>query len=564
MWWRLIGSARDPTLALGQQVQVRDPLWFLARQWQVGELAGFDGGSPTDAAYTLQQTPLTGYQAFAATDPEPITPTGAPLEVRAERETVELGLLGSLQLGLRFEAIAQAITTDPQTVITWSRTTFPLAPGPPATEIPDPAAIALRAASTGRVTDGWQLYQALQNTGSPPAIPPAAQPAIAAFTTYCQTLYSTPTSDSAWNVTNLRYQFTTTATTPTGPTITLATSDYPGGTLDWYDFDYVNPPASALVPGTVTHVIPHHIWFTGMPTNKWWEYEDGATDLGAFITERTDLTKMLLAEFAAVCANDWFDFTIPVPLGTLSSIAALVVTDTFGIRTLIPPASQAPAATSPTAPASASAWQMFTLTSDNPATGDISGTLLLPPVLGRVEDGPALENVVFLRDDQAAMCWAVEDTLMGPLDNARSGYESQLTPPPAPAPLPPGVDINYLLGNTVPANWIPLLPFTATGVNPTYPAGTLNFRRGAMLAPSTTNGTEPARVTPRGQILQPSAMLIIRDQAIPRTGTQANSYFRRTRWIDGSIYCWMARQVQPGTKYGSSGLAFDILEPSGT
>jgi hypothetical protein len=178
----------------------------------------------------------------------------------------------------------------------------------------------------------------------------------------------------------------------------------------------------------------------------------------------------------------------------------------------------------------------------------------------KIQDGPHLENVVFLRDDQAAMCWAIEDSLMGPLDNARSGFESLPSSPSPPPTLPSGVDINYLLGNTVPANWIPLLPFTATGDNPSYPADTLNFRRGAMLSQN-SSGTITETI-PRGTILVPGSMFVIHDQAVPRSGAQVSTYFRRTRWIDGSIYCWMSRLVRPGGKYSASGLAFDTVASS--
>ena len=36
-WLRLEGSNRDPDLAEGLAAQISDPLWSLARQWQVGE-----------------------------------------------------------------------------------------------------------------------------------------------------------------------------------------------------------------------------------------------------------------------------------------------------------------------------------------------------------------------------------------------------------------------------------------------------------------------------------------------------------------------------------------------
>src|SRR5271157_2742415 len=61
-WTRLEPQPRDATLERSLQAQVRDPLWFLARQWQVGEFAGEDGGSPVQATLGLTTRALTGYR----------------------------------------------------------------------------------------------------------------------------------------------------------------------------------------------------------------------------------------------------------------------------------------------------------------------------------------------------------------------------------------------------------------------------------------------------------------------------------------------------------------------
>jgi len=532
-------------------VQVRDPLWFLARQWQVGEFNGFDGGSPVNAAYCLQQSMMTAYKPWSASAASALAATQVPLEVKVEAESVALGLRGSMQLGLRFEAIVMANSSQPQSDVSAARVAFPIDSAAPASELPDPQAIVLRAAIAGKITDGWKLYQALM--ASPQASSVSAflsanatsGSAVAQFTSYCQSLYAAAQPQSPWNAEDLQFEFTDAAETAAS-SVGLSSQSFQGGELDWYSFDYSTSADTAHNPQPVVTfnqtVIPQHISFPGMPGNSWWEFEDSASDLGALDTEPVDLTKMLVQQFAAVCANDWFQFSIPIQLGALNRLAALVVTDTFGIRTLIEPTSaiQPPSA-------AGKVWQMFTLSND-PTRLD---TLLLPPVLGRVTDGPMLEQVLFFRDDMATMCWAVEQSLAGPMDNPRNAFEAQQTPAPTSPPLPAGVEVNWILGTKVPLNWIPLVPLTASD-------GSLKFRRGAMLAPDAAGN--PAPVPPKGVILTPGQMLLVRDQAIPRAGIQANRYMRRTRWIDGSVYCWMARRVRPGRGEGSSGLAFDILE----
>src|SRR4051794_12033307 len=43
----------------GFAARVGDPLWLLARQWQLGELTGTDGGSPVRADLVADSAPLT-------------------------------------------------------------------------------------------------------------------------------------------------------------------------------------------------------------------------------------------------------------------------------------------------------------------------------------------------------------------------------------------------------------------------------------------------------------------------------------------------------------------------
>ena len=552
-WTRLQLDTTDATLARAHQVQVRDPLWLLARQWQVGELEGFDGGSPIAAYYQLQQSSLTAYQpdpsTAASTPPVEVIKAGdPPLEVRVEREAFLLGLRGSVQLGLRFESIVRdalgAAAATP--VIAQFRTAFAISTAVPVTEIPDPKAHAFRQSVAGRVTDGYLLFQTATGHSTGITLPTTAAAALASFVSYCQGLYTVPTDQSAWDRNELAFEFNVAAEVPSpGGAVGLVGPDFPGGQLDWYSFDFSSPAATANNPqplvATNGFIIPHRLSVPGMPGERFWEFEDGQTNLGDLDTQVVDLTKMLLTDFAAVATNNWFQFSVLTPIGTLNRLAALGVTDTFGAQTLIPPTGDL----DPPA-GSGKAWQMFTLAGD--ATR--RDTLLLAPTLGRVMDGPLLEDVLFFRDDMAAMAWAVERSLAGPLDNSVSGYESQLTAPGPGTSLPAGAQVNYLVGTTVPKTWIPMLPYTATDQS-------LMLRRGGMFDPTST--AKPPLVPARGVLLTPGQMFVVRDQAIARAGVQASRYVRRARWTDGSAICWMARRVRVGKGQGISGLAFDVL-----
>ena len=59
---RLEASTRGTDLLPGLHARVHDALWLLARQWQLGELDGLDGGSPISASLVARSRPLATWQ----------------------------------------------------------------------------------------------------------------------------------------------------------------------------------------------------------------------------------------------------------------------------------------------------------------------------------------------------------------------------------------------------------------------------------------------------------------------------------------------------------------------
>jgi len=53
-WNRLEGRPRTANFDRALRAEVRDPLWFLTRQWQFGEFKGEDAGSPVDARTAMR------------------------------------------------------------------------------------------------------------------------------------------------------------------------------------------------------------------------------------------------------------------------------------------------------------------------------------------------------------------------------------------------------------------------------------------------------------------------------------------------------------------------------
>ena len=384
---------------------------------------------------------------------------------------------------------------------------------------------------------------------------------ISAFVAYRKSLFSEPDHDSAWESQRLNYEFALGSPAP-DENILLTAPEFPGGHLDWYSFSLgrgeANPVAQtnpAQVTLTTFDFLPNHVVFRGMPDPRWWNFEDAVTDFGQLDAEHVDLAKLLVMEFALVYGNDWFSIPVPVtvgisgaggvPRGTLSRVTSLVVTDTFGIRTMIRRAEQTRVNPGETP------WSMFKLS----GPGTRSDFIVMAPTLGLVNDGDPLEEVLFLRDDMAAMAWAVEHQLQGDLDSPLSAYDLYFErikrdpPPPPPTATPDGPQIYYTIETTPPDNWIPMVPIRS-------PQGEMYLRRGTIEI-ATSSGFEKLKA--RAFILEPEHPLFVEDRTVSRAGVQVNRYVRYTRSSDGTIFVWVARKTGSGRGPGWSGLRFDIV-----
>jgi hypothetical protein len=549
------GEPQPDQFALALQARVRDPLWMLARQWQVGELRGEDGGSLVQATIRTESAPLTSYRPSLSGAGGPLDPE-LPLEAHVERKPVELGLRGAVQLGLRFEVLL------PTAQLGAFRNEYAIDATAPADELPSIEAARFRDLVAGSTVDGNAIYQAIvDNATDLTQVPPLAAlglsqtdegavvTALEAFRDYRRSLYSEPDGDSAWDAQRLGYEFSVGSESDAGD-LRLDGTDFGGGYLDWYSFSATEATLgggqTAQAADAEWSFLPNNVSFPGMPNPRWWQFEDGRTDFGRTDVQSVDLAKLVVMQFALVAGDEWFMLPLPLASGSLSRVRLLVVTDTFGVRTVIRPTGELPM------PSGASPWEMFTV------SGTAGDVLLHPPTVTDVLDGPELEQVAFVRDEMAAVGWGIERVLQGPMDAPLDGYEPwrlrlEADPPPPPRQRTPGGPaVQYVAGTTVPDNWIPLLP------EPNGPRSFL-FRRGAMEIPNPAGNLDP--VYARGQLLEPErSPYYVHQEAIPRAGVLASRSIRRTRWVNGDTVVWEARRVKSGRGEGSSGLAFDLVE----
>jgi hypothetical protein len=293
-------------------------------------------------------------------------------------------------------------------------------------------------------------------------------------------------------------------------------------------------------------VIPAPVSFRGMPAPRFWEIEDGSVDLGAIDAAADDLARLLVMEFALVYGNDFFVVPLRLPVGSVSTVASLVVTDSFGVRTLVDSAEVADGGNG--------SWSMYRLSSDRRVSSKraaVPSELLLAPALGQHLEGDAVEEVLVVRDEAAAMAWAVERRIEGgdgrALDRFEA-YQDERRRAPAAVQAPAAADLAYRLATEVPPYWFPLLPLQA-GVR------SLAFELGEVdLEP-------PPAPAPAGRILSGKVgTLQIAEEEVDRAGLRVAVVHRRTRWIGGTTHHWIGRDRGPGRGEGASGLRFDWVE----
>jgi hypothetical protein len=508
----------------------------------------------------VETQPLTGYRPGLPGGTVQSFTTTTPLEVHVEREAATFRVRGAVQLGRYFEnLIAASGVASPHAVINAFRTAFPIAATDPDPALAGQGGLQLRALAAGLVLDGQTLYTSAVTAaaGGTPAVPlppqasdPTIAPLLAAFIAFRQSAFSEPAGDAAWQSGELDYAFGVESASTTGTSVVLEADTFPGGHLDWYAFSLgsTTPASAPQAPTFVSYnLLPLHVTFRGMPADRWWNFEDSVTDFGQLDVEPVDLAKMLVMEFAVVYGGDWFFVPIPSALGVLQRITTLVVTDTFGVRTLIRPVEATPVV------GGQRPWSMFKISGDNIALSDF---IVLPPTLGLSDDAAPIEDVLFLRDNMAALAWAVEQKLQGSLDLAVDGYEQylarlRLDPSAAPPAVSPnGQGIAYTIEQSVPDQWIPMIPVLSQ-------AGSLLLRRGTMDVPGP--GGTIIQLQPHSSILQPGTPFYLTERVVTPTGVEVQKYLRRCRWTDGSTLVWMGRRTTPGRGPGWSGLKFDFL-----
>jgi len=92
-WTRMEVRCRQADMRASLSARVFDPLWLMARQWQVGEFQGEDAGMPVRARVRAQTTMLSRIHLGelppdTTVQAAPYDPRKMPLEAMVERQSV--------------------------------------------------------------------------------------------------------------------------------------------------------------------------------------------------------------------------------------------------------------------------------------------------------------------------------------------------------------------------------------------------------------------------------------------------------------------------------------------
>jgi len=595
-WNRLEGRPRTHDFDRALRAEVRDALWMLSRQWQMGEFQGDDAGSPLLARACIDVAAVDRFQE-GKSQAGPLG-AGQPLEALVERRPLPLrsgdqymSLDLRLCVGRRWMKLLARESSRPGGLSADYRgaylTQYPVT-------VPDPAQTgeALVCAHPGvwqkagaaatRLMDGIALLEHMAIPGSSATdgitVSGGDGPQLVALATHLRDWFNalilqpgSPDND-AWVPERLEYQFGLSAQDGVslpdgGHEVVMRAEEYYQGDLDWYALER-DPAASRLGPPPlpvktprriVNTFIPSSIVFDGMPDTRWWAFEDRRTNFGDVKPDTTDLGKLLLMEFALVYANDWFTFPLALPVGTLTEVKGIAVSNTFNERFWITPLRDAPAA-------DWGKWGMFTLTPSAAEKNPSPSRFLLLPTLVKSLEGSPIEQIALIRDEMANMVWGIEQKIPLPSGDSRPGAETgrelhsflqSLIPPSGPPP-PPAAPIKYQVMNSVPEQWIPFVPVHVDGS-----VREIQLQRGAMPRILDGDPNLPEKIGPRTSLLSQNlpAAYYVHEEEVPRAGAQVTQSYQRTRWNSGNVIVWLGAREQTGRGEGSSGLRFDQVVP---
>ena len=383
-------------LARGFRAEIADPLWFLGRQWQLGEHLGEDASSPITVGYRCRLTPIDPLDGDLAQDPRT-----TPAEAIVESEPGDFWTPGRRVRAGRLVAAAADDAGAPLT--------------------PDPALLLA----------GLPVpYDALDDTGFDGRALWLARAALGLDPAWFGDLRPPdPEPRDLWDPAEFAYS----ADFEAGG-VPLGLRRHDGGDLDWYSVDAENDLPGPTTPAERKTVYADRLQYPGAPLPRWWQIEDRKVDIGGYAPDRSHLATVLLVDLIVNQSDDWFRFPVDALAGHVATLDEVLVTDSFGeVWSVDPPAD---------------GWTLFT-TQGLSARSLVLWTTTSTPLVG-----PVLDEVVVGIDEDANLVWAVERRLRG---LAVDTGDEPLPDPPARLDVTGRPGFAYRPARRIPAHWHPYI-----------------------------------------------------------------------------------------------------------
>lgn len=582
IWNKLESFPKEADLEGSLQAEVRDPLWMLSRQWQLGELRGEDAAVPVYTQVEFQkQFPKrmrgkTG-DSIPISEKQPLNPLVEAIPVTLDLSLrIEVGqhwirFLNRSYQGADKTAVIEAFKTSERLGFKVSEQANVYEKYADATTFSNTALqgrLALLAKKP--VIDGARLLAILSNPSYSLSefilLRGVAEIDVLGkqLLQWVERVYAIDTTgNNAWQNSRLEYQFSIDFSDEEQEHTKLVAQEHKGGKLAWYQLDaHLSEEQKQLREELEVVVnIPSPVNYIGMPSTRWWEMEDATVNFGTIKTDGTNPARLLFTQFNLIYGNDWFLVPLELEIGSLTHVHRLIVRDNFGLDTLL----------QPTRTEGAKHWDLFTYQDARQPTATHQ-YLFFPNVVKEAHTSNPVEEIHFMRDEMANLVWAIESRVPDWVSSGQSGSErvaavqqflSELAAPASGSYSTNSAQWRYQLASTTPENWIPFIPVRAKQ-DGQRPAQVL-LQRASM--PRVLEGFPPVRIRPQtpllGQGLSATQRLsfYLHEEEVPRSGIIVSGRWKRARWLNGEIYTWYGYEKRVGRGEGHSGLRFDYLEP---
>jgi hypothetical protein len=503
----------------GIQAEIGDPLWFLGRQWQMGEHQGEDAGSPVRVEAWVARRPLELQGGDPRWDPKVVPP-----EAIIESEPGDWWTIGRrVRYGMRFRPFVNVEALSDDCFLRRPRE----GSRDYGTDLPAPYEAFSGDADDRTFLDGWALW----NQRADLEIPEAQFPEIPAVQ-----------PEDLWQSSEFVYEAKVGCNGHT-----LCMPRHAGGNIDWYSVDGDEPFQPRELPDEhqpEVNAFPTQLTYPGVPNTRFWQIEDAKLDIGGYPPDTGHFPSMLLADLLSSHGTEWFLFPITSETGYAITIERVVVTDGFDGRydsredeNLRPPID----------------WSLFEVKDAG------ANTLLVWPTAITPLAGAALEEVLVGSDEYSNLLWAVERRVNSRDIRTPSVQERKSRParPPKGIVNVPKREYLYLPAHDVMPYWHPY-QLEDQGRERRFVQARLVDYTGEQ---ATLIDPEPRALLlndPRAAEGQPAH--VITPSAVPAAGISVERRWRLARDVTGQPVLWVQRQRKPLLASPARQLRFDVME----